>query len=485
MSLISPSNLKYIISLSILSRVIVFVVQIIASLIISDHNADAYRNKYHLALTRGGPEAPIIRPPVKLIYRLIQGYTKWDSQYFLEIANDGYVTEKHLAFLPLYPLTVSFVRQILFGQSRLDIDKLLPSYRMEEQELDSETLQDYISSAFVGVTLNNFIFFPLACISLFALTKLVRGNNEKFAKEATWLFCINPASVFFSACYTESLYAALTFTALFIIEYKSSAYHSSGEEDESHPKLGPLSQLNRLLYICSPCLAFLAFSTATRSNGLVNIGFILYQLLLKYAPVWRMKLSFFPKLIYLLEFFQDALVLFMASVVAASGYVSFQIYSYAKFCQQNNRKSGQLYIKPSWCYNLIPHPYSQVQAKYWDVGLFRYYQLKQLPNFLLATPITIMALLGSSRRARNVRNLRMGLKQLPYYIQIVVMVILCGLTINIQVLTRLLASSCPALYWIAADISRESRSKKRMISTYFMTYLLVGTILHTTYYPWT
>lgn len=489
MTLVTPSNLKYIISLSISSRVTVFIVQLLSSLIIRDHYADAYRNQYHIALTRGALDTTSISSPVKLIYRLIQGYTKWDSQYFLEIANDGYLTERHLAFLPLYPLIVSLFRQVLFGQNRINFDRLLPStrYRLEDQALDSESIQDYICSAFIGVALNNFIFFPIACLSLFALTKLIKGNNEKYAKDVVWLFCFNPASIFFSACYTESLYAALAFTAFFMIEYKSTVYLSSHIEQNpnARARVGPLSHLNRLLYICSPCLPFMAFSTATRSNGLVNIGFIVYQLILKYVHLGKLKLSFLSKLVYLLEFVQDLLVLFMAAVISASGYISFQIYSYIKFCQQSPRKSGQLNLKPSWCYNLIPHPYSQVQAKFWDVGLFRYYQLKQLPNFLLALPITVMALVGSSRRARSVQSSRLMMIQFPYYVQIVTLVLLCGVTINVQVLTRLLASSCPALYWIAGDISGESRRKSRIISMYFMTYLIVGTILHTTFYPWT
>lgn len=489
MILVSPSNLKYIISLSIFSRLVVFITQLISSLIIKDHDADAYRNRYHIALNRDAFDTASISFPSRLIFRLLQGYTKWDSQYFLEIANDGYLTERHLAFLPLYPLIISFVRQLLFGHSRINFNRLLPStrLRLEDQVLDLESLQDYICSTFIGVVLNNLIFFPIACLSLFALTKLIKGNNEKYAKEVVWLFCFNPASVFFSTCYTESLYAALAFTAFFMIEYKSTVYLSSHVEQNQNSRTrdGPLSHLNRLLYICSPCLPFMAFSTATRSNGLVSIGFIVYQLILKYVHLGKLKLSFLSKLVYLLEFVQDLLVVFMAAVISASGYISFQIYSYIKFCQQGVRKSGQLNFKPTWCYNAIPHPYSQVQAKYWDVGLFRYYQLKQLPNFLLALPITVMALIGSSKRARSVTSSKLMIKQFPYYVQIVILVLLCGVTINVQVLTRLLASACPALYWIAADTSAESRKKSRMISTYFLTYLLVGTILHTTFYPWT
>ena len=58
---------------------------------------------------------------------------------------------------------------------------------------------------------------------LFDLTQNIFGC-PKFAFFTSYLFCFNPASIFFSSCYTESLYAlcgehdkSLNFTNLIIL----------------------------------------------------------------------------------------------------------------------------------------------------------------------------------------------------------------------------------------------------------------------------
>ena len=44
-----------------------------------------------------------------------------------------------------------------------------------------------------------------------------------------------------------------------------------------------------------------------------------------------------------------------------------------------------------WCDKLIPLPYSYIQDSYWNVRLLRYFELKQIPNFLLAAPMILLS----------------------------------------------------------------------------------------------
>jgi phosphatidylinositol glycan class V len=40
----------------------------------------------------------------------------------------------------------------------------------------------------------------------------------------------------------------------------------------------------------------------------------------------------------------------------------------------------------SWCLKFPPSIYAHVQSTYWNVGLFRYWTLQQVPNFIISAP---------------------------------------------------------------------------------------------------
>lgn len=507
MALITPGSLYYILKVSLLSRFIVFLIQFVSNVTLPDHHADAYRNKYYKSISNGTSSLDLVPSTYLKLYESIEGFTKWDAQYFLEISNDGYTSEQHFAFLPLFSIIINLARKFIFEHSPISLTNLLPEIKLvhDDSTIPVVYLENYITSAGIAFILNNLIFFPLACISLFGLTRLVRDADEKNAKNTVWWFCFNPASIFFSACYTESLFAAATFTAMFLIEYKAHNYQLSvkvnrfdGDEisrvEVRHPKtrIEPLTQFDRLVTICLPSLAFLTIGCATRSNGVVSIGFIYYQFLLKYITYSKTNRTNWSILVYasvILEVLQDVLVLIIGSVIAASGYISFQIYTYTKLCldKDSSSENDTFHNKPDMCYSLIPHPYQHIQRKHWNVGPFRYFEFKQMPNFLLAVPIAILVLFNSCEKINSGlrHTTRASRKELAYYIQAASMTFFCILSINVQVTTRLLASACPVVYWNCVDHSEKSRSKRTILLFYFVSYLIIGTILHTNFYPWT
>lgn len=88
-------------------------------------------------------------------------------------------------------------------------------------------------------------------------------------------------------------------------------------------------------------------------------------------------------------------------------FVLFQYYAYTQFCLPGSahpipKPLLQLAVdkgyriadgnKPPWCSWELPLIYSYIQDNYWNVGFLRYYEFKQVPNFLLAAPVAILVI---------------------------------------------------------------------------------------------
>ncbi|KAK0042001.1 GPI mannosyltransferase 2 [Biomphalaria pfeifferi] len=255
-----------------------------------------------------------------------------------------------------------------------------------------------------------------------------------------------------------------------------------------------------------------------------------------------------------------------------------------------------------WCNETIPLSYSYIQKHHWNVGFLTYYNLKQLPNFLLALPVLILSfrtcsfyitnnvmsfcflgltcsnnngssgsshvdILDSSHEDEKQRNRLLLDKKIENYAGgqwdevnsnkklkcekdscrqtdlIVYVYHLAFLTIfgcffmHVQVLTRMLFSSSPLLYWYVGTLfingsrrfkpsspadkkTREAESFKqginlpqflqsllslfkltfiseafknwyclngefRAIFVYFLTYSVLGTVMFSNFLPWT
>ena len=81
--------------------------------------------------------------------------------------------------------------------------------------------------------------------------------------------------------------------------------------------------------------------------------------------------------------------------------VVFQKGAYDRFCGADGTAaaagSNSSSVEREWCAARIPSIYSHVQRQHWDVGLFRYWKIKQIPQFVLAAPVLLLAAIAARR----------------------------------------------------------------------------------------
>lgn len=279
---------------------------------------------------------------------LLGGLSHWDAEHFLFIAEHGYLYEHNFAFFPGFPLA------LLLGAELLRPLRALLNLR---------------SCLLISVALLNSLFSVLAAVALHDLGYLVL-HCPRQAFYGALLFCLSPANVFLAAGYSEALFALLTFSAMGQLERGRS--WTSG-----------------LLF---------ALATGVRSNGLVNIGFLVYS----QCQGLLSSLLVLNPLRQLLKLMGSV---FFSVLMLSLPFALFQYYAYTQFCLSGSahpipKPLLQLAVdkgyrivegnEPPWCSWELPLIYSYIQDIYWNVGFLRYYELKQVPNFLLAAPVALL-----------------------------------------------------------------------------------------------
>lgn len=454
-----------IVKLAILSRLSVIALGICANLLFPDHlSTDAFVSPANITERNGN------HPADRLVESLLGGFRRWDAEQFLHIAEHGYVYDMSLAFYPLYPQVIRFVTQFLLRAVHL------------QMWFTFRTL-----SLVVAMVLN-VAFFVRAATMLHRLTgELFR--RPTISNLVVLLFCCNPASIFFTAPYTESLFTWLGYTVMY------------------NCVIG-----GNILSVVVP----LALCILCRSNGLVNVGFVIFY----GSQAVRTEIS--------AERYAQAIaavlrIVFVASV-AGLVFSAIQWYQFDLFCTSyestvpsylmnyanaNGYAVAGSFPAPEWCNSQDPIPYSYIQKRYWNVGFLNYYELKQLPNFLLATPILYLFTKELCTYLWKHWTLVINLKFLSlstdgdhrlfvYMVHGGFMTIVCWLFVHIQVSTRLLASSSPCLYWFSAKYLMKHGSGYRngtdfvqsirrgnLIALWYFVYFVAGVIMFCNGLPWT
>ncbi len=205
-----------------------------------------------------------------LLLRAVVPLASWDGVFFQRIAEAGYEYEQFHAFFPLVPAV---------GRA-VSIWVVQPICAAAGQPLSPR-----VSWAVAAVLVSN-VSHVVACVLLLWLTERVlavpagRGTSgssraaskaaaRRLAVTAATLFAITPAGVFASAAYTESLFAALTFGGLLLVERARSLVVEATAAERAGSWAGALG-------FASAGALVLAAATLARSNGATHAGYLGY-----------------------------------------------------------------------------------------------------------------------------------------------------------------------------------------------------------------
>ncbi|KAL0488206.1 GPI mannosyltransferase [Acrasis kona] len=396
-------------------------------------------------------------------------FARWDGVYFTDISQKGYEYEHFHAFFPLYPLTIRAVSTVV------------PDLGLNIRQ----------KNILIGVIISNTCII-LSIVALYLLTEQLfphSKSHSNYKNIVCLLFAANPASVFYSSVYTESIYSTFVLWGMYFYvrsaSYLSKDFHKSVATEITYGLL---------------CALTFSLATATRGNGIILCGFFIFH----FIKTMSFKLVL-PKVLFML----------LQCTITISTYVLFQYYSYQKYCTVgenqnlvpiitknashysldiiNSQVTDYLQSHHPWCNDRIPHLYA-------NQGFLRYWTTKQIPNFLLAAPMFILSYTGSISyligvlRKYNVLQLLTLTKTTATAIQDtklfvfvcywLFLTLYCTFFMHVQVATRFL-SHCPTLYWFVAGLLEKGGLKSGLVQFYFVLYTMLGSLLFSNFYPWT
>uniref|UniRef100_A0A0M3IAV2 GPI mannosyltransferase 2 n=1 Tax=Ascaris lumbricoides TaxID=6252 RepID=A0A0M3IAV2_ASCLU len=481
----------FILKQSVLSRCLLFLVQFVFNALVTDFPTDAFKG------------IPVAEEELsfadRFIHFALSGLSRWDAVHFLHIMRYGYTYENTLAFFPLFP-TVIYYSTIIWSWA-------------------APFLHFTTALMLTAVTVN-FVCFLLCAQLLYALL-LVITKSAKISLLGCLVLTLNPASIFFSAIYSETVFMVLTLCGLMMLY------------------MDPTLPFIRHIIAAF----FFALAFATRSNGLLNFGYIAFHLFAEtiFSPserkfLWRrdcgtilLKILRFVSVGFICWTIQSSMVIWHGARMqrAFCSGDSFKVFpeSVIAFANENSLVLPHQLDNLTWCRNerivLNPMPtfYASIQRKYWDVKPFGYWQLKKFPCFAMAAPALLIVLCGCVQEINIVRARGSFSKMLvalfdpfstfPFAVHAFVLSLSAIVLYNVEVATRILFSSSPFIYVVLARYMDQrtplvtlddlqyppllpfftnfSRTHfvHALLLAYLLSYFFIGTVLHVNWLPFT
>lgn len=399
-----------------------------------------------------------------------------DVQHNLHIADNGYTYEPNLAYFPLYPLMVKGLSSAFHW---LGTDLVFTAVGNEESPLPS-----HISICALVV---NFALFLLAVDKLYALSRIVL-RDEYLAYKSALFFCISPASVIFTAPLAETALAAFTFASMITIEKGMGLFTGVYLALATSCRACGLVNLSFVLYNSMKSVATqtILFVRHKKKYTAHVLGKSKQGGKVEKPSPWPMMGNIIT----------TAIVPGIWCIVASlAPFAAFQWFAFATFCRLEKSemarmakhiraygKEHELLMpgdpnrKPVWCSQDPPIPYFHLGGGATIGEPFKHWKVEEWPHYVAAAPAIVLvlwqvsnffrihkrycfrlglvdnAMLGISKPKTEPANYTRALPRetLVYLAHAFVLAAAGAVSVPLQISGRLLLTSSPVLYWIAA-----------------------------------
>jgi GPI mannosyltransferase 2 len=362
------------------------------------------------------PESRIIYPT--WMQKVLQGCMSWDAVYILKLSMSGILFEHEWVFAPLWWRFMQRCRTFV------------EMYTGYEMNLYDVTL--------TFVLLNNLITVAIA-VTLYKICiivaekdfKMMSGvNPSKFAYYASILVITQPSGIFSATVYSEPPSQLLCYLGILIyLRARSTTQIISWSG-----------------YLASGVLFAIAFGI--RSNC------IFYGLLYIYD------------IIAVLRKPTDLLCALMTGGILFAALVTATYAAWVEYCPQRGE----------WCLHGTRSLVSYAQSHYWNVGLFKYFTMGNVPLFIMGAPqfvILIMAL----ERFRTWKSLR------GVWIVTFVYIVVQFSVMHVQIINRVCTFVPFHLMYVAWGLCRDTVGMETWIVRYWIFWIILQTALFSTFLP--
>lgn len=289
----------------------------------------------------------------RVLYELALRLTRWDGIYFSSASVDGYKHEQQWAFSWVQTRMSSLLVDGAYPHCETHSKAKLFSVLLLPQSLPA--IARHALAASIISLVSHLGAVILLYLFVVAILPSPLTRRTQIALTAAYLHIFSPAGVFLIAPYAEATFALLNIGGML-------SYACSVQSKDSTWKYASLAVLTGALF---------GLASTIRSNGLLS-GIVFawdalgpaFNILFGDTSIANLRRLIIPVL---------------AGSLVAIGYAIPQYIAYQEYCNST--------IERPWCSDIPPSIYNWVQRHYWDVDLFKYWTLSNLPLFALATPV--------------------------------------------------------------------------------------------------